>query len=412
MNNDNGTKENAEMSDDGDTRNDGNDGSEGGDGDNTLIPPPDQVSSSADSSDFDVPPVGEDDVGNGDSDSSETGIDTNNSTVQKILGAKALLEEKLSEAASLNAMSLSAARGIDAGGIVGVGVSGGSIPGENCLVVYVESESSQEAVRREMVDVMSVNEASDDSLPIEVEVTGVIDARTTNRSRFRPAPGGVSVGHHDITAGTIGGWAAGRSGTRARRLLMLSNNHVLANTNRGKFGDSIIQPGRADSGANPADRIAILERFIPVNFASGSINYVDCATGWCWPNRVRRDHVYHAGNPTARYFKIGNSVRSPAVNMLVGKTGRTTDLTRGTIRAVQVSVNVNFGPAGVAHFRDQFAVRSASAGNFSAGGDSGSIVWEWKAGLSPVGLLFAGGGGTTFCNRISRVYNALRITPF
>ena len=56
--------------------------------------------------------------------------------------------------------------------------------------------------------------------------------------------------------------------------------------------------------------------------------------------------------------------------MVVGKTGRTTDLTQGTIRATGVSVNVNFGSAGIAHFRDQFSVRSTNARDFSAGGDS------------------------------------------
>ena len=96
--------------------------------------------------------------------------------------------------------------------------------------------------------------------------------------------------------------------------------------------------------------------------------------------------------------------------MVVGKTGRTTDLTQGTIRATGVSINVNYGEAGVAHFRDQFSVRSTNAQNFSAGGDSGSIVWQWNSRLSPVGLLFAGGGGTTFCNRMSRVVTALDIT--
>ena len=94
--------------------------------------------------------------------------------------------------------------------------------------------------------------------------------------------------------------------------------------------------------------------------------------------------------------------------MVVGKTGRTTDLTQGTIRATGVSVNVRYD-AGVAHFRDQFSVRSTNANNFSAGGDSGSFVWQWNSRLSPVGLLFAGGGGTTFCNRMSRVVPALDV---
>ena len=77
-------------------------------------------------------------------------------------------------------------------------------------------------------------------------------------------------------------------------------------------------------------------------------------------------------------------------------------------RPSDVSVNVRYD-AGVAHFRDQFSVRSTNANNFSAGGDSGSFVWQWNSRLSPVGLLFAGGGGTTFCNRLSRVVTALDV---
>jgi hypothetical protein len=143
--------------------------------------------------------------------------------------------------------------------------------------------------------------------------------------------------------------------------------------------------------------------------ALGATNFLDCATGWCWPDRIRRDHVYHRGGSTARFFRIGNTVIEPFVNMVVGKTGRTTDLKQGTIRATGVSINVNYGSGRVAHFRDQFSVRSTTSRDFSAGGDSGSIVWQWNSRLSPVGLLFAGGGGTTFCNRMSRVVTALDI---
>jgi hypothetical protein len=151
---------------------------------------------------------------------------------------------------------------------------------------------------------------------------------------------------------------------------------------------------------------------VKIDFSAGAVNFIDAATGWCWVDRVRRDHVYHGNSAVAKFFKIGNFVVEPFVNMVVGKTGRTTDLTQGLIQAVGVSINVNYGSAGVAHFRDQFSVRKTSAGNFSAGGDSGSIVWQWKVGLPPVGLLFAGGGGTTFCNRMSRVVapSALDIT--
>jgi len=361
--------------------------------------PPSLEDQSASGSDFDPPPVDDDDDG----DDMES-----DAPPQAALDVKEQIERCLCDAASSDAMSLATARGIDSAGIVGVGVSSGA-PGQSGLVVYVESDANEEQVRREIVDTMGVRAASSDSLPVEVEVTGPIEIYTSNRSRFRPAPGGASVGHFRITAGTIGGWARGR-GNRSRRLLMVSNNHVLADSNAGRFGDSILQPGPADGGRNPRDRIAILERFVTINFTAGAINFVDCATGWCWPDRVRRDHVYHRGGPTARFFRIGNTVINPRINMVVGKTGRTTDLTQGTIRATGVSINVNFGSAGIAHFRDQFSIRSTGAGNFSAGGDSGSFVWQWNRRLSPVGLLFAGGGGTTFCNRMSRVVSALDIS--
>jgi len=42
---------------------------------------------------------------------------------------------------------------------------------------------------------------------------------------------------------------------------MLSNNHVLANSNAAKKGDAILQPGSADGGSKT---VARLECFIPI----------------------------------------------------------------------------------------------------------------------------------------------------
>ena len=329
------------------------------------------------------------------------------SASQAVRSAKSQIEQMLAQAASANVATMAAMRQIDSPGVLGVGVASG-IPGQESLVVYVESNAGEDRVRRELFDTMSVQAASDDNFPLEVIVTGPIEAFTTNRSKFRPAPGGVSVSHPKVTAGTLGGWSKG-NGSRANRLLMVSNNHVLANSNNALFGDAILQPGTADGGQNPGDRIAILERFVKILFG-GAINYVDCATGWCWPDLVRRDHVYHGNSPTAKFFKVGANIVVPQVNMIVGKTGRTTDLTQGRIQATGVSVNVSYGPSGVAHFRDQFSVQSVNSGAFSAGGDSGSFVWQWVGSLPVAGLLFAGGGGITFCNPIRRVVTELDIT--
>ena len=51
-------------------------------------------------------------------------------------------------------------------------------------------------------------------------------------------------------------------------------------------------------------------------------------------------------------------------------------------------------------------------GNVSAGGDSGSLIWSWDKQRNPVGLLFAGGGGFTFANKIGRVLSALDINLY
>ena len=191
----------------------------------------------------------------------------------------------------------------------------------------------------------------------------------SHRARYRPAPAGVSIGHCKVTAGTLGGWTRGAPGTaRYNRLLLLSNNHVIANSNSAPYGDAIIQPGTYDGDkCNAADRIAILERFVPITF-TGACNYVDAATGWCWPNLVRRDFIYRAAAGYA-YFRVGNTPVVGGRNLWVGKTGRTTRLTRGYVTDVNWSGRVNYGGGRVAMFCGQIVIRAAS-GDFSAGGDS------------------------------------------
>lgn len=307
------------------------------------------------------------------------------------------------------------------GNIVGVGIGpgllqssglGGEVlpsnaePGKQTLNVYVVERTSVEEVRSVVAETMGVSAASGDDVPVNVIVTGEIDAQP-HRFRIRPAPGGVSAAHFRVTAGTIGCLSTGRSAPRNSRLMILSNNHVLANSNSANFGDCICQPGPLDGGRCPADQIAILERFVPINFAGG-VNYVDCATGWCWPDRVRKELIYLSGG-TRNFFRIGSTPIAPLMNMAVGKSGRTTQLTRGTIIDLSATIRVNYGGGRVALFSDQISIRGAGGSLFSAGGDSGSSIWTWDNFRRPVGLLFAGGGGITFANKMSRVVAALDI---
>jgi hypothetical protein len=138
----------------------------------------------------------------------------------------------------------------------------------------------------------------------------------------------------------------------------------------------------------------------------------DCGTGWCWPDRVRRELVYLSGG-SLRFFRISSAPVAPALGMIVGKTGRTTQLTAGRITGLGVTIRVNYGGGRVALCVDQIAIHPyTSGGTFSAGGDSGSSIWTWNASRNPVGLLFAGGGGVTFANRMTRVVAALDIVLY
>jgi hypothetical protein len=330
-----------------------------------------------------------------------------------VAALKTEIENQLATKAGSGAQAQELGEEGGAGNIVGVGfaapdaesisagLSQGANPGDMGLALFTVERVEQSQLQAQVSSFAGTHALS--QMNITQIPVGIVDA-LSHRMRMRPAPGGISVGHFQITAGTLGCLVIGQAGTQTR-LRCLSNNHVLANTNNAQPGHPILQPGPYDNGKHPADQIAILENWVRINFASGAINYIDAAIGWCWPDRVRRELMYLSNNQPV-FFRMGGGVVAPAVNMLVGKTGRTTQLTQGRITAINVTVNVNYGSGRVGHFRDQFSVRSVNANPFSAGGDSGSVVWQWVQGLPAVGLLFAGGGDTTFCGRISRALTA------
>jgi hypothetical protein len=277
------------------------------------------------------------------------------------------------------------------------------------LVVFTAEDASEDEIKGLLGNTASATDADLRSSKLSIVKTGVIEA-FSHRFKARPAPCGVSVGHVNITAGTIGSLSRGRTAPRNKRLMLLSNNHVLADVNAGPVGAIILQPGPIDGGVNPRDQIGVLERFVPVNFGAGAVNFVDCATAWVKPNLVRKEFVrLISGRP--RYFRVSGASLPPTLGRLVSKSGRSTQFTTGRISTIGATVNVNFGAGRVATFQDQFSVVSASAGaNFSQGGDSGSLLWTPTPKRRPVGLLFAGGYGITFANRIDHVLSALDIS--
>ena len=219
------------------------------------------------------------------------------------------------------------------------------------------------------------------------------------RQRVRPAMGGFSVGHYRITAGTIATCVYDLRPFPGipPKYYILSNNHVLANSNNARIGDPISQPGPADGGRVPRDIIARLSRFVPIKFktpTSVPINYVDAAIA---------EGEFHNLNREIYWIGLVQQVKSnPKVGDIVEKTGRTTNFTTGRIMALNATVDVNYGGGRVARFARQIVTT-----RMSAPGDSGSLVCDIKEGA--VGLLFAGSHRVTVVNSILYVQSLLGI---
>lgn len=219
------------------------------------------------------------------------------------------------------------------------------------------------------------------------------------RRRIRPAQGGFSVGHFRITAGTLGTCCYDLQPFPAipTSYYILSNNHVLANSNDARPGDPILQPGPADGGNHPGDTIARLSRFVPIRYISGDsapCNFVDAAIAEGDLQDLDRK-VFWGGHVKHLYS-------APNVGDVVQKTGRTTGFTTGEVTHVNGTVNVNYGGGRIARFCRQIITT-----HMSSPGDSGSLVTNLDEGA--VGLLFAGSATHTIVNNISLVQALLRI---
>ncbi len=308
--------------------------------------------------------------------------------------------------------------------VVGVAVGRKVVAGretdEACVVVYVDHKEPADGLRRRDLVPRTL-----DGIATDVVATGPIRAlpsletlAVSRTRRVRPAPGGVSIAHEKVTAGTLGILAHRVSGEP----VILSNNHVLANSNDARAGDAILQPGPYDGG-RPQDAIAKLTEFVPIAFTeqepdglgrlleralgallaplglglrrlpSGKTNLVDAAVAM----PLTQDAV------APDVLEIGAVEGTAAVSLgtHVRKSGRTTGLTEGKVTALDATVEVDYDGK-TAVFRGQIV-----SDVLSRGGDSGSLIVDDAN--RAVGLLFAGGTSTTILNPIDAVLAALRL---
>lgn len=262
-------------------------------------------------------------------------------------------------------------------------------------------------------------------LPTDVIYRGMTKlkwAKTKTKARtddWRPAPGGVSIGHYKVSAGTLGVVVYKNGQPR-----ILTNNHVGANCNDAELGDPWLQRAQYDGGQILEQTIARLDDFVPFVFKEGGAcffantyagfgnflaklfgrhhrvrvareaeaNLVDCAI-------AKPDRAMDVTNKILEIGTIRGSIE-PRLGMEVKKSGRTTGLTKGTIREVDVTADVNMGDGRMATFTDCFSTE-----DISDPGDSGSLAVGGKD--KAVGLLFAGSDYSTIYCKFSNVRKAL-----
>lgn len=312
---------------------------------------------------------------------------------------------------------------------VGVGykIVGGKTTDELAIVVFVQRKVSAESLAPEELIPAQV-----EGVATDVIESGTFYAHQSRKDRFRPAPGGVSIGHYQVTAGTLGVVVRDRdSGER----LILSNNHVLANSNSANPGDAILQPGSADGGTMANDVIGTLLRFEEIRFQGGPVPAPTCNTAVTYAaigNFIARmlgsDHRVYAYRPQAQQEQanlVDAAVARPqnsqivldevleigeisgtveaTPGMAVRKSGRTTGLTNGQIMAIEATATVSYGAGRTAVFERQLI-----AGAMSQPGDSGSLLVEANS-QRAVGLLFAGSDQSTIFNPIDAVQDLLNV---
>lgn len=325
----------------------------------------------------------------------------------------------------------------------GYKIKDGKITNEQCVVFNVPEKKPKE-------ELLPMEAAPEKISGVNTDVVeGHYHALA--QDRHRPSLGGDSFGHEDITAGTLGGPVLADG-----QLMALTNAHVAYPHWEGAaIGDRVVQPGPYDIrdyyGDVPSNQIynwGKVHAGVTINFRGGlpgkdkknqafalkwwkavkalgnlGAQAVDCPYRVSvapydipqpTPNRVdaavvRPDFTDNLGLEI-RGLGVVAGIIDPVLGLEVVKHGRTTDITRGRITAIESTASVSYGTGRIADFDHQAVVRGNDGAEFSAGGDSGSMVFtEIDGELYWCGLLFAGGGGQTIINYASEVVRLLGV---
>ena len=222
--------------------------------------------------------------------------------------------------------------------------------------------------------------------------------------------------NHTITCcgGTLGSLV-----TRGGIQYILSNNHVLAESDAATIGDPIVQPGLIDAQCDTtqATTVATLSQFVNLESEdkTPSSGNIDAAIAQVVSGQV---------DPTGNILYLGptadsNGVPVPgapnagtgivaSLAMGVAKSGRTTGLTCSTVLAVNTNTSVEYNKScdgtGASFTVDYNNQVDVAGGGFGAEGDSGSLIVSQDT-ADPVALLYGGSDTDTVANPVTPILN-------
>lgn len=295
---------------------------------------------------------------------------------------------------------------------------------EEIIVAYVQKKEPLEKL--DPADVIPIKI---DGIKTRVREIGPIYALNeyppSPTKHYRPVYGGMSVGYKSLTTGTVG-VAFDYEGQR----YILSNNHVIGNTNDYNAGDVIISPSQRDGGKmfhgfselvkvedikfrsspfKPMQNVfsRIWEFFVNLFGKNGERkkkkfqekvppNYVDVAI-------AKADNKNDVSTEIIDIGKI-NGIREPELGMKVRKYGRSSRYTEGKIVQLGASLEVEFSFGRKALFDQQIVVTG-----MSDKGDSGSVLVDEENYI--VGLIFSGNEDYTVANDINKVFEVIGMDP-
>ena len=267
--------------------------------------------------------------------------------------------------------------------------------------------------------------------PVTVQVEAVSTANTSNigtatvtltvpnqSAESKPIDLGTSGSNLNDTSTSGGnitccGGTLGALVTRGGTQYILSADHVLARSGAGVAGEAIVEPGLIDTNCSSSQTTTV------ANLTQGSFSNntgtVDAAIAQVVAGAVNSSgNILLLGSSTdASGVPVpgapnGGSGQAASVNLAVAKSGRTTGLTCSTVSATNVSVSVAYttncdgsGTKFTVIYNNQVSV---AGGDFSGGGDSGSLIVT-QSNATPVALLYAGSSMDTVGNPVSDVLN-------